>query len=241
MPNVYIANYKEAELVMHAIRLKIFKIKDKKMSINERQKIRGGEIYCFDKSKVIRVTDNRKWSASKSCRLNNMPSYIKQIFKYKEVPENLTKTAIEKKIKNNEIDKDAIKKERKKANKIYNLIKLIYTIEHESETYLIVSYYCEIFARHTLMNLDFFKKLNDALVKYPELLSDNFVEKILKEGVNIFKTYNIDREVKNVYNDATEREQLEKDTFCFFNYIHQLNQEEQLIDQLVDSYLDDHI
>lgn len=178
--NGYIRNYEEALLVMHAARVGTLTPATERLNAEERDRIESGNIFCFieDSNGMKRWTDGRIWSPSK---ING------EFLVYQEVPRHMSKNSIKKR---KEIEKslerdDICMKGYYKDVSIdrTTLHKKTVCIKHENLNYHIIAYYRPIFVNYSIMDIEYFKRLNEALLNFPRLNENEYLkDKIDKQG-----------------------------------------------------------
>lgn len=200
----YINNYEEAMLLIHAIRLKCFPVLKERLSIEDREKIESGDIFCFmeNESGMKRWTDGRIWSPSKICG---------EFLVYQEVPRHLSKNSIKKRKGSEMMLSDGSTLVRKEdVIDRTTLHKKTISIRFNNITYHIISYYRPIFANYSLFDIPFFQRVSDAINLYPALKDDSFVKENLSTDPNFYERYNIQKDFKMAVMDDGKREMLEK-------------------------------
>ncbi|KAF7682481.1 cAMP-independent regulatory protein pac2 [Astathelohania contejeani] len=202
----YIHDFDEALLVMHCIRLGIFCPETERLSVEHRNSIKSGSIFCFIESEngMKRWTDGKIWSPSK---------IVGQFLLYKEVPRHLSKSAL-KKLKKNKIKRDRATIEygnfENGCNNNFNLFKKTISITYENKIYHIISYFQPIFDRRGIKQLPFFKALQSIILAHPELLKDSTIENLNITGKSIYDEYKIPIPNINVFVPDIDRSELEK-------------------------------
>ncbi|KAF7683975.1 cAMP-independent regulatory protein pac2 [Astathelohania contejeani] len=183
----YIHDFEEAILIMHCIRLRIFKPNIRRLKDDEKECIKSGSIFCFIESEngIRRWTDGKIWSPSK---------ILGKFLLYKEVPPHLSKTGLKL------TQKGLYKRGRGSinygsfengGNSIFNLFKKTISIRHENKTYHIISYFQPVFSRISLKNIPFYQELRSILIKYPDLLKDSIIDDLFEKGEDVYTMFNI--------------------------------------------------
>ncbi|EPR79274.1 Gti1/Pac2 family protein [Spraguea lophii 42_110] len=176
----YIHSLNEASLVVHAVRLGLIKPVTQRLSPSEREEIESGSIYCFIKSEngMKRWTDGKIWSPSK---------ILGHFLLYKEVPKHLSKSALKK----NKSRRKTIEHENLSNFNAdeFSMYKKTISYTHGDVTYHIVSYFQPIFDRHGIIEYPFFRSLNTAVINFPEILEDVFINEELSQ--ENFKAWNL--------------------------------------------------
>ncbi|KAI4290963.1 Gti1/Pac2 family transcription factor [Pancytospora philotis] len=205
--NGYINSYDEALLVVHAARLGALEVTKERLNIDARERIESGNIFCFieNSSGMKRWTDGRIWSPSKICG---------EFLIYQEVPRHLSKNSLKKQKEIDKVyEKEAGSMRRGARDETIDrttMHKKTVCIKHENKTYHIVAYYRPVFATVFLLDIKYFKKLEAALTVYPELRSDETLEREMADGDAFFERYNLDRDVVRPALDPSKRDVLEK-------------------------------
>lgn len=201
----YINNYEEAILLIHAIRLECFPLLKERLSIEDREKIESGDIFCFieNENGMKRWTDGRIWSPSKICG---------EFLVYQEVPRHLSKNSIKKRKGNEVILSNGATNLVRKEDIIdrTTLHKKTISVRLNNTTYHIISYYRPIFANYSLFDIPFFQRLSDAINLYPMLKDDNFIKENLNTDPNFYERYNIQKDFKKIVMEDGKRAMLEK-------------------------------
>ncbi len=176
--NGYIKNYNDAYLIMHSVRLGIILPRTERLTTIESHNIETGDIYCFIEDKIKRWTDGRMWSPSKISG---------EFLLYHEISKELNKQS-----KDNKLQMENAKFLKQKLFNCTTLHKKTISIKHNEVKYHIISYFRPIYANSGISNLDFFKKIDNALKKYPELKNNKFIdEELRKSKIDFFQKYNL--------------------------------------------------
>ncbi|KAM0686381.1 Global transcription regulator sge1 [Conglomerata obtusa] len=201
----YIHSHEEAMLVMHAVRLKLFQPAKERPSMEERESIASGSIYCFMESEdgMKRWTDGKIWSPSK---------ILGHFLLYKEVPRHLSKSALKK--EKSEMDRrrrNTFERTRRdyRLDDEFTLYKKTISLEHDGKTYHVISYFQPFFDKRSILSLNFFKDLQECLNINECLLYDKNLYEFFDSNVNLHEVYKLPYPEKNnlIYNiDRTELE-----------------------------------
>lgn len=199
----YINNYEEAMLIMHASRLGCFEPTKKRLSNDEREKIESGDIFCFveNESGLKRWTDGRIWSPSKICG---------EFLVYQEVPRYLSKNSIKKR-KNDEdqdLERFGLQKKEEAVDRT-TMHKKTICIKYENNNYHIIAYYRPIFVNNSLMDMQFFQKLSNALNIFPVLRSDQYVKENMQKEGHFFEKFRLEKEYEFAILEKNKRAMLE--------------------------------
>ena len=167
--NGYIHSYKDAELIVHSVRLGLFKPTEKRLSKEERDSLSTGSIYCFVESEygMKRWTDGRIWSPSK---------VFNEFLVYKEVPKHLSKSSLKK------IPKEKRVKTKFSTSRSLEFFKKTISIPFDGKTYHIISYYQPMFDRRSISTFRFFLNIKTAFNRFKEISSDEYIEKIFQKN-----------------------------------------------------------
>lgn len=172
----YIQTYEEACLVVHAVRLGYLDVIEGRLTPEERENIRSGDIFCFVESPkgMKRWTDGKVWSPSK---------IHGQFLLYREVPRHMNKSAIGKRNRQKSLlGLSSSTRERLiDWNDKLSFSKKTISITLQNRTYHIIAYFRPMFSKVSLTNIPFFEQLSKSLRKYPCLLEDDFVGKYVEE------------------------------------------------------------
>lgn len=196
----YIKNYKEAYLIVHAIRLGILEPMTQRLHLKESQGLETGDIYYFIENNMKRWTDGRVWSPSKISG---------EFLKYYELPRYFNKSLIDKFSKKNSSVNLGWKKIKEKHINSMTLHKKTICIKHENISYHIIAYYRPIFEKTNILDYTFFKNLNESLKKHPELKSDDFLKNEMQQEINFYNKFEIDIRFSNLMVNNKERLQKE--------------------------------
>lgn len=168
----YIKTYEEACLIVHSVRLGYLNAIQGRLTAEERENIRSGDIFCFVESPsgIRRWTDGKTWSPSK---------IHGQFLLYQEVPKHMNKSAIGK--RNRQKSLLGLNERGRSREKIINwddklsLNKKTISILLQNKTYHVIAYFRPMFFRVSLIKIPLFNQMDLALKRYPELLSDEFL------------------------------------------------------------------
>lgn len=202
----YIHSNDEAFLIIHAVRLGLFKPAHERPSIEEREAITTGSIFVFIESSngMKRWTDGKIWSPSK---------ILGHFLLYKEVPRHLSKSALKKDKANQDYKRRYTYDRNKKIQYVdeeFNLFKKTISLEFNDKTYHVISYFQPFFDRRSISELPFFIDLQECLTSQQALLDDRQVETILKKNIDIHKVYNVPIPTQESFLYIIDREELEK-------------------------------
>lgn len=202
----YIHNNDEALLIIHAVRLGLFKPAYERPSVEEREAITTGSIFCFIESKtgMKRWTDGKIWSPSK---------ILGHFLLYKEVPRHLSKSALKKEKTPQEYRRKYSYDRNKRmlyVDEEFNLFKKTISLDYCDKTYHVISYFQPFFDRRSISCLPFFQQLQEAINKNHDLLQDKFVEELIEKKIDIHKLYNIPVPKQESFLYVVDREELEK-------------------------------
>ncbi|KAG5858602.1 Gti1/Pac2-like protein [Encephalitozoon hellem] len=172
----YIKTYEEACLVVHAVRMGYLNAIEGRLTLDERESIRSGDIFCFIESPngIRRWTDGKTWSPSK---------IHGQFLLYQEVPRHMNKSAIGK--RNRQKSLLGTNKRSRSREKIINwddklsLNKKTISIFLQNKTYHVIAYFRPMFFRVSLIKIPLFNQMDLALKKHPQLLSDEFLATVI--------------------------------------------------------------
>lgn len=206
----YLHTYEEALLIVHALRLGFIEPKKERLSLREREHIRSGNIYIFieRKTHIMRWTDGMTWSPSK---------ILGSFLLYKEVPRFLTKNA-SKKLSNRKIPRQKCTPLEKQLQKDqFYMHKKTISLTHGEETYHVIAYFQPVFDKRGILELPFFISLQKAILKYPELSDDSFVQNLLEKKINFIDQYSILEFNDQTLSPVLDREQLVKDAISLLS------------------------
>lgn len=200
----YIHKIEDAYLIVHAIRFNLMKSVQNRLSKEDKEMIRSGQIYCFryKNEGMKRWTDGKIWS----------PSRVSGKFLiYKEVPKHLSKSQIKK-----------IKKQghniKQEIDSSLDFFKKTAAIIIGDTHYHVIAYYNPIFDKRPLSELPFYKRINEAIKKDPLLLNDDYLNEKIKYFEKFKKDYNLlDLNNETVAPDL-DREKLEEIAFNVLCY-----------------------
>lgn len=202
----YIHTYEEAMLIVHAVRLKYLTPISERLTLEERESIKSGDIYCFietDKG-IKRWTDGKVWSPSK---ING------QFLLYMEVPKHMNKSAIEKRNQQRYMLGITAKSPRKDRSgdleEKLNFHKKTVSIIYSGKTYHVIAYFRPMFANESIMNIPFFHDLHRALLNYPELLDDSIIKNIVNDN-EARRSYELPQNTNESILPAVKRKGLEE-------------------------------
>lgn len=216
----YINNYEEAVLLVHAIRLGALPLVTQRLTIDQRECIESGSIFCFIENAdgMKRWTDGRIWSPSKICG---------EFLVYQEVPKHLSKNSIKKRKSSNEnlLDNiDIITKIEDFVDRT-TLHKKTISIDFDSVTYHIISYYRPIFVNFSFMDIEYFQRLSEALNLFPELKSDAFLRENMGRDPDFFRRYRISPDFRGMKMDDGKRAMLEGIALEVLELLYEKNKE----------------
>lgn len=204
--NGYISSYEEACLLLHASRIGALVPMTERLNADERERIESGSIFCFieNGNGMKRWTDGRIWSPSKICG---------EFLIYQEVPRHLSKNSIKKRKEVEKVFENAPSQRHAMREEFLDrttMHKKTVCIKHENISYHIIAYYRPIFATSSLIDMRYFKKLQDTLAMHPKLKNNSFLENEMKVGDSFYDKYELEMHIDNLTLDDGQRDMLEK-------------------------------
>ncbi|KAM0676403.1 hypothetical protein GVAV_000368 [Gurleya vavrai] len=202
----YIHSHEEAMLIMHAIRLGLFRPATERPTMEEREAIASGSIFCFIECEegMKRWTDGKIWSPSK---------ILGHFLLYKEVPRHLSKSALKKDKVEYERRRKYVYEQSKRdfdSDDDFTLYKKTISLEHEKKTYHIISYFQPFFDKRSIISLKFFKDLQNSLSINECLPYDQFLMDAKNRGEDIYEKFKVPIPTKENLMLKIDRSELEK-------------------------------
>lgn len=224
----YIKNIEDAYLIIHAVRLGLIKTVNRRLSTEEKKNIDSGMIFIFYESQngIKRWTDGMFWS----------PSRVKGPFLDYEI-----------------IDNPSLKKiyttshgttsnlEYRAATKPIVLRKRTVSLKYGNIHYHIISYFREGLKYGDVSRYIFFKHLTEALNKYKDLLSDEYIERYFfhdDETLNKFGLVKANKETLKINLDYKNLEKIAVDVIMDLIKKRKKQQKDFLINKLKEKSLE---
>lgn len=198
----YIHTHDEAMLLVHAIRLGLIKPTIERPTIEERESIRDGSIYCFKETEegMKRWTDGKIWSPSK---------ILGHFLLYKEVPRHLSKNAIKKEKDSSRWMYERMSRENY-LDDSFTLHKKTISLIHDNTTYHVIAYFQPFFDKKSISTMPFFMELETVISINRKLRSDSYVRHCIDCGDSMFRMFRLPHPKIENFIHQIDRESLEK-------------------------------
>lgn len=198
----YVHSHDDALLLVHGIRLGLIKPTLERPTMEERESIRDGSIYCFRETSegMKRWTDGKIWSPSK---------ILGHFLLYKEVPRHLSKSAMKKEREAQRYAYDRLDRNTQ-YDEDFTLHKRTISIIHENVTYHVIAYFQPFFDKKSISKMPFFAELQNVILSNKALISDQFVNRCIESGDCLMKKYNLPEPRSESFRHIIDRAYLEK-------------------------------